>query len=238
MDEGRGAPAAWHPDPDRPGLLRYWDGSQWTEHRAPGEAASSTVHLLPPPPTVDSWRQTAVGGGLISLELTRTPGDRHLFELKGVGTLRLEAGFSRRAVAAGTGGQHWEIARRPERRRFARRGDLIVVITATEPSGTAAGEFQGRARIRGGMLRWGTHDLKLCSSSSWRPRYALLGDERQLATIEGKGWGKRPVKLTIVTGVTVEPGLLLLAAFAVGALTEDAQRNANAVRLAGSGFRL
>jgi len=86
---------------------------------------------------------------MVELELTRAPGDQHLFELKGVGTLRLEAGFSRLAVAAGTGDQRWEIARRPERRRFARRGDLIVVITATDPSGTVAGEFEGRARIRG-----------------------------------------------------------------------------------------
>ncbi len=175
---------------------------------------------------------------MADLELTRAPGDRHLFELEGVGTLRLEAGFSRRAVAAGTGDQHLEIARRPERRRFARRGDLIVVITATDPSGTAAGEFQGRARIRGGMLRWGAHDLTLRSSSRWRARYALFGGELELATIEGKGWGKRPVKLTIVNGVTVDPGLLLFAAFVVGALTEDAQRNANAMTMAGLGSRM
>ena len=178
---------------------------------------------------------------MIGLELTRTPGDRHLLELAGVGTLRLEAGFSRRAQATGAGGQRWEIGRRPERWRFVRRGDLIVVITATDPSGTAAGEFQGRARIRGGMLRWGTHDLKLCSSSRWRPRYALSGGELKLATIEGKGWGKRPVKVTIVNGVSVDPGLLLFAAFVVGALTEDAQRRAsaaNSVRMASTGFRV
>lgn len=27
--------AGWHPDPEQPGQLRYWDGSQWTEHRQP-----------------------------------------------------------------------------------------------------------------------------------------------------------------------------------------------------------
>jgi len=156
--------------------------------------------------------------------------------LEGAGTLGLEAAFSRLAVAE-AGDQRWEIARRPERRRFARRGDLIVVITATDASGTVAGEFQGRARIRGGMLRWGAHDLTLRSSSRWRPRYALFGGELELATIEGKGWGKRPVKLTIVDEVSVKPGLLLFAAFVVGALTEDAQRNANAVTVAGSGYR-
>lgn len=28
-------PAGWHPDPQAPSTQRYWDGSQWTEHRAP-----------------------------------------------------------------------------------------------------------------------------------------------------------------------------------------------------------
>ncbi len=27
--------AAWHPDPQNPAQLRWWDGSQWTEHTAP-----------------------------------------------------------------------------------------------------------------------------------------------------------------------------------------------------------
>jgi hypothetical protein len=27
-------PAGWHPDPEYPGQLRYWDGVQWTEDRA------------------------------------------------------------------------------------------------------------------------------------------------------------------------------------------------------------
>ncbi|HXH58668.1 DUF2510 domain-containing protein [Iamia sp.] len=32
-------PAAWHPDPENPGQLRYWDGLQWTEHRNPDTGA-------------------------------------------------------------------------------------------------------------------------------------------------------------------------------------------------------
>ena len=29
------AAAGWYPDPEDPAQLRYWDGSSWTEHRAP-----------------------------------------------------------------------------------------------------------------------------------------------------------------------------------------------------------
>ena len=28
-------PAAWYPDPENAGLLRYWNGTTWTEHRHP-----------------------------------------------------------------------------------------------------------------------------------------------------------------------------------------------------------
>lgn len=29
-------PADWYPDPEVSGQQRYWDGREWTEHRAPG----------------------------------------------------------------------------------------------------------------------------------------------------------------------------------------------------------
>ena len=34
-------PANWYPDPEVPGQQRYWDGTQWTEHRAPGQGAGA-----------------------------------------------------------------------------------------------------------------------------------------------------------------------------------------------------
>jgi hypothetical protein len=44
-------PAGWYPDPESPNQMRYWDGGQWTLHRAPAAAAASpepaTEKMLP-----------------------------------------------------------------------------------------------------------------------------------------------------------------------------------------------
>ncbi len=34
-------PAGWYPDPSQPGQQRYWDGSAWTAHSAPGGPAAA-----------------------------------------------------------------------------------------------------------------------------------------------------------------------------------------------------
>ncbi|GAA2938376.1 MULTISPECIES: phospholipid scramblase-related protein [Streptomyces] len=42
-------PAGWHPDPHgAPQLLRYWDGSQWTEHTHPAQGQSVPVQAAAP----------------------------------------------------------------------------------------------------------------------------------------------------------------------------------------------
>lgn len=47
-------PAGWHPDPMGQGGLRYWDGTQWTEHVQPAAPAPQTPQtpspMTPPPP--------------------------------------------------------------------------------------------------------------------------------------------------------------------------------------------
>lgn len=38
-------PASWYPDPVSPGVVRYWDGLRWTEHRqAATPVATATVY--------------------------------------------------------------------------------------------------------------------------------------------------------------------------------------------------
>jgi hypothetical protein len=46
--------------------------------------------------------------------------------------------------------------------------------------------------------------------------------------LDGKGWGRRAVNVTVDTLDAVEPGLLLFAAFVVRSLAEDAHGAAGA----------
>ncbi len=41
-------PADWYPDPENPSQLRYWDGTAWTEHRAPVPQAPEPAQAAAP----------------------------------------------------------------------------------------------------------------------------------------------------------------------------------------------
>jgi len=155
---------------------------------------------------------------MADLELTRTPQDRRLYALEGVGTLRLQ-GFASRSATAEADGTSW---------RIARRGFWQRRIVAADPTGTAVGEFEPRSLRRGGTVRWAGRELTLRPASSWRERYALADGDRELAVLDGKGWGRRPVRVTIDDPEAVAPGLLLFAAFVVRGLAEDAGSAAGA----------
>jgi hypothetical protein len=147
------------------------------------------------------------------LELTRVPGQRRLYALDGVGTLRLEGLTSRRAAAETGSGDRW---------RFAQRGFWGRAVEATDALGVVVGEFEPRTFKRGGIVRWQGRELALQPASAWRERYALADRTQELAVLDGKGWGKRPVTVTVDDDSAVEPGLLLFAAFVVRGLAEDA----------------
>ncbi|MDX6679045.1 MAG: hypothetical protein QOE31_3097 [Solirubrobacteraceae bacterium] len=145
------------------------------------------------------------------LALTRAPGDRRLYALADIGTLRMGGLFSRGATAE-DGASSW---------RMERHGLLHATIDASDASGNVIGVFRRRSLRRGGTLTWAGRELELRPSSRWRERFALVEGERELAGIEGKSWGKQPVKLTLDDPGGLEPGLLLFAAFVVRALAED-----------------
>ena len=149
---------------------------------------------------------------MTELELTRMSGDRRRYSLEGIGIVRLEGLFSSSATA-GAGERSWH---------FTRRSFWQRVVEATDAAGVVVGEFVPRDIRRGGTLRWGSRELTLSPVSSLRERYVLGEADRDLVLLDGKGWGRRPVKITLAVPEALEPGLLLFAAFVVHRLAVNA----------------
>lgn len=155
---------------------------------------------------------------MTELALTRSPEDRRLFVLGDIGSLRFEGLFSRSATAE-VGGRSW---------RFARKGVFSARAEATDAAGTPVGEFDPKTLRRGGTIRWLGSSFALRPASAWRERYALVDGDRELAIIDGKGWGRRPVRVDLDHATSPNPALILFAAFVVRALAEDASGTAGA----------
>jgi hypothetical protein len=150
--------------------------------------------------------------GVADLELTRDPADRRRYVLEGVGSLRLEGWSKRRATLDG-GGRSWHAT--PV--GFWKRR-----VEATDAAGSPVADFEPRSFKRGGVLRVGTRELQIAPASRWKERYALKDGDRELAVLEAKGWGKRPVRIAVDDPSAVDPLLLLFAAFVARKLAEDA----------------
>jgi hypothetical protein len=149
---------------------------------------------------------------MTELELTRLRGDRRMYVLEGVGTVRLEGMFARSATAEASG-RSWH---------FGRRGFWQQIIEATDEAGTLEGEFVPRDIRRGGTLHWGGRELTLHPVSPLRERYTLSDGDRDLVLLDAKGWGRRPVKVTLADRDAIESGLLLFTAFVVHQLAVKA----------------
>ena len=156
---------------------------------------------------------------MADLELTRSQGDRRRYDLAGVGTLRLQGPFSRTADAETDDGK---------KSRFKASGVFRLRTTATDARGAVVGEFEAHTLRRGGPLRWAERELVVQPASAWRERYALTEGARELALFDGKGWGRRPVKVTVDDPAALDAGLLLFTAFVVRRLAEDAGSGAAA----------
>jgi hypothetical protein len=109
---------------------------------------------------------------------------------------------------------------------FDRGGFWSTTIKAFDVGGAVVGSFNPRALRRGGSLHWGDRDLDLRPASAWKERYALVEQDIELAVLDAKTWGKRPLKITVNEPGLVEPGLMLFAAFAVRQLADDASATA------------
>lgn len=73
-------PAGWFPDPERPGMLRWWDGAQWTEHRTDDPAVPTTPAFTGPSRT-SGWAVASlilgiVGGALFAIVFGAIAKDR------------------------------------------------------------------------------------------------------------------------------------------------------------------
>lgn len=155
---------------------------------------------------------------MIDLELTRIPNHRRAYRLDDIGSVRLEGWFSRTGRAHADDGRSW---------CFTRRGLWNRIIEADDATGAVVGEFTPRDIRRGGWLRWGTRELKL-QPVGLRERYVLSENDHDLVLLSAKGWGKRPVKITLADTHAIDSGLLLFAAFAVHQLAGDSLNAASA----------
>jgi hypothetical protein len=162
---------------------------------------------------------------MTELELTRSRDDRRRYDLEGVGALHLGGMFSRGARAE-AGGTEWS---------FGRRGLFGSAMEAADAAGDVVGSFKAGAIKRGGPLEWRGRELALRPASMWKERYALADGDRELALIDGKAWGKRPVRVSLEDPGAVEPGLLLFCAYVVRGLAEDASATAGAGVAASTG---
>ena len=160
------------------------------------------------------------------LDLARDPHDRRLYELSGVGSIRLGGVFSRSATATAAAGGSWSFDRPSLWRR---------TIEAYDAAGTIVGSFDRRTVRRGGAVTWRGRQFQLRPASAWGERYALADGDRELALLDGKSWGRRPVKVTIDDPNAVESGLLLFAVFVVRRLAEDAAAAASSGSSAATG---
>jgi hypothetical protein len=60
---GETGPAGWYPEPGRPGAQRYWDGDEWTEHRAPLGGAKPAAEEMRLTSRWGLW--TAIAGAVL-----------------------------------------------------------------------------------------------------------------------------------------------------------------------------
>ena len=143
----------------------------------------------------ERWRgwSSAALMAMTEVELTPNAGRSPSLRAGRDGSLRLQGLLSRSAIAE---------AERRDMRAFPDAGSRQRQIHAIDSAGASVGAFEPNTLRRGGTLLWEGRELALHPASSWRERYALVDGDRELAILDGKGWGKRPVKVMLPTTLT------------------------------------
>jgi hypothetical protein len=99
---GGTASPGWYPDPEYRDQQRYWDGSDWTEHRRPTQPAADDTAVLPAQPSSTQPEQPPTSG---AAETSRSSGGQHGWVAALVGLLvGLVVGGTAGAVIAGNNG--------------------------------------------------------------------------------------------------------------------------------------
>jgi hypothetical protein len=158
---------------------------------------------------------------MATLQLQRSRDDRASYEIEGVGTLRL-GGLFGGAATAEAGGQRWELV----------RAGFWRQLQARDAVGSVVGTFERRL-LRSNSIHWNGREYHLGRASVWRERYALADGDREIALLDGKGWGRRPVAIDVEE--TLDPGLLLFATFVVHTLARESSDGSSAASVAATG---
>ena len=129
---------------------------------------------------------------LAELDLKRASGDRRLYMLDGVGSIRFEGLLSRNATTESNG----------ERVRAAasRDGGVPRSTKRARPSAGSSREGFGAAVRSRGASR---------EASNWRERYALTDGETELATPRRQRVGRRQVAVSIDESAALEEAAAL-----------------------------
>lgn len=95
-------PPGWYADPERPSALRFWDGREWTLHRAPAPAPApgTAPGPGPVPPRRGSWSLGRVLVTLACLLVTLTAGTAAIGLAAGPATVSTEEPSTRVAGSA------------------------------------------------------------------------------------------------------------------------------------------
>ena len=149
---------------------------------------------------------------MAELALTRSVDDRRRYELDGVGSIRRVGLFSRGAELHTVTGRMLNA----RSRGFAGR----TSDATDEASGTVGQFVQAWKLKRTGTLTWRGLPHEVTTESSWRNRYLLSRDGRALLTVQCRGWGRTPARLTVHDD-TLDPGLALFTTWLVQQFVES-----------------